>query len=120
LFRDRVKAIGDDSVRRTPSGPKLQYVLDRVMHVWSLIKMVPEPQLSAARSLLAAHLLNNAHLTDDELVVVGLKYLHRLDDPKGGFRRGINAKDNAAYRGAFSDKTFLERLAKTFPKPGDE
>jgi hypothetical protein len=56
----------------------LRDAVDRVMHVWSLIKLVPERHLPAARSSITALLHENAHLTEHELIVAGLKHLHDL------------------------------------------
>ena len=50
---------------------------DRVMHLWSLITMVPDHELSPLRSSLLENLSELQHLTEDELVIVGLKYLHQ-------------------------------------------
>ena len=50
---------------------------DRVMHLWSSIKMVPDHELSPLRSSLLENLSELQHLTEDELVIVGLKYLHQ-------------------------------------------
>jgi hypothetical protein len=49
---------------------------DRVMQLWSLIRMVPDHRLSALRSSLVENPSGQQHLTEDELVIVGLKYLH--------------------------------------------
>jgi len=60
---------------------------------WSLIKMVPDHQLSPLRARLLDTLCEESHLTEDELVVIGLKYLHRTDKARSGdraaLRRGI-------------------------------
>ena len=47
------------------------------MHLWSLIRMVPDHELSPLRSSLLENLSELQHLTEDELVIVGLKYLHQ-------------------------------------------
>jgi hypothetical protein len=101
-----------------PPEARLQRVLDRVMHVWSLIKMVPERRLLAERSLVAARLYDNTHMTDDELVVAGLKHLYRLDAPANIPRIEIERKDNQLSSGALSDKEFLARFASLFPTRG--
>ena len=49
---------------------------------WSLIKLVPEQSSSGTRSSVTKLLLEHPHLTEDELVAVGLKHLHQTDGPK--------------------------------------
>ena len=65
----------------TPRPPATRHPVeaatDRVMHLWSLIKMVPDHELSPLRSSLMENLSELQHLTEDELVIVGLKYLHQ-------------------------------------------
>jgi hypothetical protein len=51
--------------------------IDRILRIWSLIKMVPEHQLSMLRPTLTETLSEQHNLTEDELVVLGLKYLHQ-------------------------------------------
>jgi hypothetical protein len=97
----------------TASEPKLRHALNRIMRVWSLIKLVPEQRLSVPRSLVEAELLEHSHLANNELVVVGLKYLHRVDGCVRPRRAEIAKNDNAA-KSAFSDEDILERLAKLF------
>lgn len=63
------------------SDDRVHAAVHRILRTWSLIKMVPEDQLSELRSSLVNMLHLEAHLTEDELVVLGLKYLHR--DGKG-------------------------------------
>ena len=66
---------------------------NRILRTWSLIKMVPDHQLSPLRAPLLDTLCEESHLTEDELVVIGLKYLHRTDKARSGdraaLRRGI-------------------------------
>jgi len=59
------------------SNDRVHAAVDRILRTWSLIKMVPEHQLSEVRSSLMNVLCSEAHLTEDEMVVLGLKYLHR-------------------------------------------
>jgi hypothetical protein len=89
------------------SAQRLQSILDRIMHAWSLIKLVPEQRLSVPRSSVEAELLQNADLTDNELLVIGLKYLHRVDGP-GGRKRDNDDKDNAT-NGVCSNDDFWSR-----------
>lgn len=87
------------------------------MRVWSLIKLVPQRRLSDTRSSLAAHLFDNAHMKDDELVVVALKYLHRLDGPPGKSRSETEAKENDVFKEASSDQKVAGQPAESVPKP---
>jgi hypothetical protein len=59
------------------SDDRAHAAINRILRTWSLIKMVPEHQLSGLRSSLMNMLGSEAHLTEDEMVVLGLKYLHR-------------------------------------------
>lgn len=61
---------------------RLHAAINRILRTWSLIKMVPEHRLSALRPSLLERLSEHSHMTEDELVIVGLKYLHQE-------RRGI-------------------------------
>lgn len=56
---------------------RLNAAVDRILRTWSLIKMVPEHELSTLRPSLLQRLAEQHHLSEDELVVVGLKYLHQ-------------------------------------------
>jgi hypothetical protein len=80
----------------TPMGisdNRIQAAANRILRTWSLIKMVPDHRLSPLRPPLVDALYEESHLTEDELVVLGLKYLHRADKARGGGRaarrRGI-------------------------------
>ena len=64
------------------SEVRVRAAVDRVMRTWSLIKLVPEQSSSGTRSSVAKLLLEHPHLTEDELVVVGLKHLHQTDGPE--------------------------------------
>jgi hypothetical protein len=59
------------------SDDRVHAAVNRILRTWSLIKMVPEHQLSELRSSLMNMLCSEVHLTEDEMVVLGLKYLHR-------------------------------------------
>jgi hypothetical protein len=50
--------------------------LGRIMRTWSLITMVPVRHLLPLQSPLLAVLAGKPDLTENELVVLGLKYLH--------------------------------------------
>ena len=75
------------------SDDRVHAAVKRVLRTWSLIKMVPEHRLVRLRASLTDMLHRESHLGEDELVVLGLKYLHRADKmPSGGraaWRRGI-------------------------------
>ena len=75
------------------SDNRVHAAANRILRTWSLIKMVPDHQLSPLRAPLLDTLCEESHLTEDELVVIGLKYLHRTDKARSGdraaLRRGI-------------------------------
>lgn len=47
------------------------------MRLWSLIKMAREDQLKQIHASLVNKLSEQQHLSEDELVIIGLKYLHQ-------------------------------------------
>jgi hypothetical protein len=59
------------------SEVRVRDAADRIMRTWSLIKLVPEQRSSGTRSSVTKLLLEHPYLTEDELVVVGLKHLHQ-------------------------------------------
>jgi hypothetical protein len=62
-------------VPRPPTATSpVEAAADRVMLLWSLIRMVPAHELPRIRSSLVEKLSEWRHLTEDELVIVGLKY----------------------------------------------
>ena len=75
------------------SDNRVHAAANRILRTWSLIKMVPDHQLSPLRASLVDTLYEESHLTEDELVVRGLKYLHRVDKARSGgraaWRRGV-------------------------------
>jgi len=75
------------------SDNRVHAAANRILRTWSLIKMVPDHQLSPLRARLLDTLCEESHLTENELVVIGLKYLHRTDKARSGdraaLRRGI-------------------------------
>ena len=89
---------------------RVRDAVDRIMRTWSLIKLVPEQSSSGTRSSVTKLLLEHPHLTENELVVVGLKHLYQTDDPKKQQHFGVDdtSKDS------FSDEQVLECLAKAF------
>jgi hypothetical protein len=52
------------------------YLIDRIMHTWSLIRMLPQSRLAADRASLTAVLKAHAGLPEKELLVLGFKHLH--------------------------------------------
>ena len=66
---------------RVPRPPTAKHnveaAADRVMHLWSLIRLVRDDQLKEIHSSLVEKLSEQQHLSEDELVIVGLKYLHQ-------------------------------------------
>jgi hypothetical protein len=75
------------------SDNRVHAAANRILRTWSLIKMVPDHQLSPLRPSLVDTLYEESHLTEDELVVLGLKHLHRVDKARNGvraaWRRGV-------------------------------
>ena len=55
---------------------RLNAAINRILRTGSLIKMVPEHRLLTLRPPLK-RLAEQRHMTEDELVVLGLKYLHQ-------------------------------------------
>jgi hypothetical protein len=77
------------------SEVRVRDAVNRIMRIWSLIKLVPEQSSSGARSSVTKLLLAHPHLTDDELVVVGLKHLHQTDGPKKQQERDFGVDDTS-------------------------
>ena len=94
------------------SEVRVRDAVDRVMRAWSLIKLVPEQSSSGARSSVTKLLLEHPHLTEDELVVIGLKHLYQTDAPKKQQEREFGVGDTP--KDSFSDEQILECLAKAF------
>ena len=92
------------------SEVRVRAAVDRVMRTWSLIKLVPERSSSGTRSSVTKLLLEHPHLTEDEMVVVGLKHLHQTDGPKKQQERDFGVDDTS--KDSFSDEQILECLAK--------
>ena len=61
---------------------RVQNAVDRVMRLWSLIKMVPECGLSDVRSAVVTTLSKHGDRTENEMVLIGFKHLNRADGPK--------------------------------------
>ena len=93
------------------SEVRVRDAVDRIICTWSLIKMMPEQSFSGTRSSLTKLLLERLDLTEDELVVVGLKHLHQTDGPKKQ-QRDVGVDDTSKH--SFSDEQVLECLAKAF------
>jgi hypothetical protein len=61
---------------------RVEAATDRVMLLWSMIRMVPDHDLTRVRFSLVEALSEQRHLTEDQLVIVGLKYLYQNVRPK--------------------------------------
>ena len=94
------------------SEARVRGAVDRIMRTWSLIKLVPEQSSSGTRSSVTKLLLEHPHLTEDELVVVGLKHLYQTDGPKKQQERDFGVDDTS--KDSFLDEQILECLAKAF------
>jgi hypothetical protein len=77
------------------SEVRVRDAVDRVMRAWSLIKLVPEQSGSGTRSSVTKLLLEHPHLTEDELVVIGLKHLYQTDAPKKHQERDVGVEDRS-------------------------
>ena len=76
-YIDKPGTTSYDSAKTTNDREPVEAAADRVMLLWSLIKMVPDHELSLLRSSLLEKLSEQQHLAEDELVIAGLKYLHQ-------------------------------------------
>jgi hypothetical protein len=94
------------------SEVRVRNAVDRIMRTWSLIKLVPEQSSSGTRSSVTKLLLEHPHLTEDELVAVGFKYLHQTDGPKKQQERDFGVDDTL--KDSLSDEQVLECLAQAF------
>jgi hypothetical protein len=59
------------------SDAKVRNAVRRVMRSWALIKLKPERQLSRARASVEALLTEHPELSEEKMVVLGLKHLYR-------------------------------------------
>ena len=91
---------------------RVRDAVDRIMRIWSLIKLVPEQSSSGTLSSVTKLLLEHPHLTEDELVAVGLKHLHQTDGPKKQQKCDFGVDETS--KDSFSDEQVLECLAKAF------
>jgi hypothetical protein len=94
------------------SEVRVRDAVDRIVRTWSLIKLVPEQSSSGTRSSVTKLLLEHPHLTEDELVAVGFKYLHQTDGPKKQQERDFGVDDTL--KDSLSDEQVLECLAQAF------
>jgi hypothetical protein len=92
------------------SEVRVRDAVHRIMRTWSLIKLVPEQSSSGTRSSVTKLLLEHPRLTEDELVAVGLKYLHQTDVSKKQQQCDFAVDDTS--KDSFSDELVLECLAK--------
>jgi hypothetical protein len=58
------------------SEERLEFAVDRILRIWSMIKQVPEPNLLELRATLLADLSPQRDRSENELVVAGLKILY--------------------------------------------
>ena len=94
------------------SEVRVRDAVDRIMRTWSLIKLVPEQSSSGTRSSVTKLLQEHPHLTEDELVAVGLKHLYQTDGSKKQQERDFGVDETS--KDSFSDEQVLECLAKAF------
>ena len=73
------------------SEAELHDALDRIMQIWSKIKMVPEADLSVTRASVSALLAEHRHLSEKELLVLGFKHLYRTDGLTSGTQQDVDA-----------------------------
>jgi len=65
-------------VPRPPSSTNpVEAAADRVMRLWSMIRLRSDDELAELRVSVLELLSEQQHLTEDELVVLGLKCLHQ-------------------------------------------
>jgi len=92
------------------SEVRVRDAVDRIMRTWSLIKLAPEQSRSGTRLSVTKLLLEHPDLTEDQLVVVGLKHLYQTDGPKKQHEREFGGDDTS--KDGFSDQQVLECLAR--------
>jgi hypothetical protein len=59
------------------SDNAVEAAVDRVMHLWSMITLLSDGELARLRAEVLEQLSGQHHLGENDLVVVGLKYLHQ-------------------------------------------
>ena len=61
------------------SGPSTseKAAADRVMHLWSMITLPSDDELTVLRAAVLEQLSKQHHLDERDLVIAGLKYLHQ-------------------------------------------
>jgi hypothetical protein len=64
------------SVPPTSANP-IEAAADRVIRLWSMIRLHSDNELAALRVTVLEQLSEQGPLTEHELVIVGLKYLHQ-------------------------------------------
>jgi hypothetical protein len=65
-------------VPRPPTSTNpVKAAADRVMRLWSMIRQRSDDELAVLRVTVLKQLSEQQHLTEDELVIVGLRYLHQ-------------------------------------------
>jgi hypothetical protein len=61
----------------TTPEDRLHAAVNRILRTWSLIRLLPEDRLSVLRRSLLERLSEQRHMSEDELVIFGFKYLHQ-------------------------------------------
>lgn len=82
--------------RLTVDSDVAEAASDRVIRLRSLMAL-PVDEVAMARSNVAKKLTDQPHLGEDELVIIGLKYLHRevgLRHHAGSARTGSSEKNS--------------------------
>jgi hypothetical protein len=72
---------------------KLSAAVERIVRTWSLIKLIPRNRSAGIRASICSLLSEQKHLSENELVVLGLKHLYRTDQQAS---RGKEQPDAAA------------------------
>jgi hypothetical protein len=63
--------------RPPTSANRVEAATDRVMQLWSMIRLRSDAKLAVLRVTVLQKLAEQQHLTEDKLVIVGLKSLHQ-------------------------------------------
>jgi hypothetical protein len=61
----------------TNSASVVEAAVDHVMHLWSIITLQLDDELAVLRTIVLAELSKQHQLGEKDLVIAGLKYLHR-------------------------------------------
>ena len=72
------KSPATKGIAMEPSEDRAMRALGRTLRMWSLIRMLPVRRLLPLQSPLLKLFATQADLTEDQLVKLGLKHLHRM------------------------------------------